>query len=1000
MSSIHKYYRFVVLVFIISSNLLHSKNDVIISKGRIEILISDHDFTYLKQHTELRDSLFSCANGALTELELHLSYKLSEPIRLAIFSSISEFKIHQQFKSSKFMGILLCGNVADINYQIRYNVASHFIEEYLMGLSVRERLERIKADRIPNWLKKGFIQYFAQGITYRDFELFRIWSKEGHFRNINFIPENEQEIFGSVIWYLFEKEKGRSIDGAFWMLIKNANSFEKSFTYQFDLRFNHWLKSKFEEINEQNQSKVQSDYAFAITSKNLTSIQVLQQRNSNNLNLYSLISNSENSELIGLGGLNHKIEKMGKFNNVCFNQNLVFTEPTFELKGSEKTVFYKMSWEHHVWKLFSDSQVIYIPNEQNGIWKLIYSTSEELILSHEIYDFTDIYTFSINDKNQSKVFRINRDKLTGWTQSDSIIYYLGTSSCWNHLSKQSYVAKATNNNSPKQLKIWESTDSRWLTDLYDIVIESNIHLSFVKSKETKSELIHLFKTQDQSFTKIATSIKGDFYGQLKLNPDSKRQAEYYFTGRHLKVNLNFSDEVILNSDSVIIKQYTFDSTQADIPPIKRVGSYLKESLFLSDFERESTINTLKHSPIIQKDDYKLTKYKNWFYAKNSIFYLSNKDIDLGYSRLIPTTALYNSPLTLFYTGNFYNNQGKEKLLLELFSNFNRRRIGFSAIYTADHARWNQSLTLMYRQRQYKAISTLNEREQTFQISHCYELKNKSYPLLTPFVVSRGQWISDVSMNYLPEISSDAISRSLLFEVEMGVRLNFKQWKYSPSFFQSNNELIFQNGTFSGQYISGLLFRSETKFKTRHFDFFNRFNGKYSITDANHLFILGGTKGWINANANTNIISENLESIYTGLVYSGGFVRGTRFGSRMGNSFISSQSEIHYKPLKLVKSYILGSSFWKQLTLFGFFDFATGFVGRNTRHYHNPYNTVVLDFPNYTIKAGANRNPWISSYGFGAQLRALGTDFRLEFPQSTVGDESPKSSILISLGKNF
>jgi len=660
-----------------------------------------------------------------------------------------------------------------------------------------------------------------------------------------------------------------------------------------------------------------------------------------------------------------------------------------------------MSWENNVWNLSLDSQIIYTPPNQGGIWKIVNSNEDELILTHEIYDYTDVYSISISSKEGLKICRINSDKITQWVRSDSALIYSGTSYSWNHLLSKSYLAKVQNSISVKDVKIWESSIGRWLVDLSSIVLESDNHLSFVKEQETKSELIHLFKTIDKSYSVTATSTKGDFYGQIKTNDESRRQVEFYLLKNHMVINLNYSDEIILISDTVKIRKYTFDSTQLDSSLRKKFNQYSEGNLFLSDFEKENTPEFQKFSPIIQKEEFKFAKFKNWFYAKNSTFYLSNKDIELGYSRSIPTTELYNSPLTLFYNGKFFNNQGTDQLLLELFSNFNRRRVGISASYLSENSKWSQGFTFMYRQRQFRnAISNLNQREQSFQFSHCIALKNKTTAPFTPYLNSRGQWISDISMNYLPEFSRSEIKRDLLLELEFGLKFNSIKWKNKPSFLNINSDFMIQNGLFSGNYIAGTILNSEIGIKTRYFDIQHKSSAKYSFTHANHLFVLGGTKGWINSDANTNNISNQLEADYSGLVYVGGYVRGTQLGSRMGNSYISSQSEIHYKPLKLVKSYILGSSFWKQLSLFGFYDFYTGFVGGNTRHFKNPYNTLIYQYPNYTIRAGANRNPWISSCGFGVQMRALGTDFRIEFPQSTVGDEPPKRSVLISLGKNF
>lgn len=998
-----KYRWLLTLLFFLSLNVLYSKNRIILSKGRIEFLVFEAEKNYLNSHTDFRDSMFSCANNALSELESHLSYKLSEPVQLALFSHLTDFENHKRSANSRYIGLMLTGNNLDLKYQIRYNVASHFIDEYLMGLSVRERLERNRADRIPNWLKTGFVQYFAQGITYRDFELFRKWSQEGKFRNINFISSREQEVFGSVIWYLFEKEKGRNIDGAFWMLIKNANSFEKSFLYHFDIRFNSWLKNKIDEIQLRNENSIQPDFQFPLPKGNFTDIKLVPNIHSDTPSFYGVISNPMNSHLIRSNIKHRNFDILKTVNSVGFNNQLIFTVPSIEMTITKNKVPSAMIWSNDEWSITNDSHIFYTPSVQNGIWKIIHSNEYDIFLTHQVYNNTAIYSLSKANKKIELIYELQGEKLLGWVQDDyfdSTFYLMSINSAWSQNRIQTSVQKIHRNKAIEPCEIWSSKDNHWIVELSDFIQESESHLSFVKSQETQCEIAHLFRVDDCQFTKSSTQTKGDFYGQIMISRKSKRQAEYYAKDKSVIININFTDEQILDSDTLVSRNYTFDSAQIDTSSKDVKIVYAQGTLFMSDFEKDNSLIVLDLTPKVNLEIYRSTNYRNWFYAKNSSFQLTNRDLDLGYSRNIPTTELYNSPLTLFYSGNYFNNIGSDALEINLFSNFNRRRIGLSATYSITENKWGQDINISYRQRQYSGYNSINQREQSFQISHNLTFKNKKSAILMPFLRSKGQWISDIPLNYRPEISQIEIDRSYLIEMELGISVNSKKWINPTPNVQLNFELSSQNGIFNGRYISGLSLKSESKFKTRHLEFFNRINGKYSFTDVNHLFLIGGTKGWINSNANTNSISNNLDYRYQGLVYNGGYVRGTQLGTRMGNSFISSQTEMHYKPLKLIKSYVLGSSFWKHFTVFGFFDIATGFVGGSTVHYNNPYNTLLFDYPNYLLSAGANRNPWIYSYGYGAQIRLLGTDFRVEFPQSTVGDERSKRSILISLGKNF
>jgi len=995
-----KYRTLLTWILLLVFNTSHSKSLKIIYKGRIEFLVNQDVNAFLSENTEFRDSLFHSANFALAELESHLSYKISEPIRLAICDDLSDFDDVKNNHETRYYAILLNGNIYDIRYQIRYNVAKFFIEEYLMGMTIRERIEKNRADKIPDWLKLGFIQYFAQGITYSDFELFRRWSQENKFRNINFIAQNEQQVFGTVIWYLFEKEKGRTIDGAFWMLIKNANSFEKSFFYHFEQRFNVWLKLKIQEIKLRQENSRPADFKIKIPNGNFQSIDLWIQHNQESIKLIGVISNSQKSEKIESDDLIQEFKTKSRIKPIAFNSKLAFSNPSVAIEGNDSQNVHSIIWQHDSWKLFNGLQEQKLVLPSKGICKLLEVTDSTMIVVHQYGNYSRIISINRSSSKSSIISEIKNDKLIELISNkfnDSIYFQLRIKSNWSDNFTENYLMANHIQDSEFDHILWKEKNLLWTAELKSLIQESKTHLSFVRSVETRSEVLHLLADSNGQWLKKATMSKGDFYGQQLSMGVQKKLFEYFIGGRYLFININIPDEEILGVDTFKIAPYTFDSLEFDTVTTQSNKNYPKNSMFMSEFNQPLKKAIIQNPMSVPREILKMSSFRNWFDPRNSIFYLSNKDLEMGYSRNIPIVELYNSPLTLFYSGNFSNNLGNENLRLVLFTNFNRRRIGFSGIYTIEKDFWLHRIQLAYRQRQFENNTGLNSREQSAYLSHLILNRKK---LFNSYLKTNGQLIRNISLNLTPENSKISINNSKLIEFETGLTFDFKNLKTSYPNNQLNLDLSIQNGFYTSNYIAGLQLKFDSKIHTKFLDLYSKIRGKYSLTNANHLYLIGGSNGWISSNSNTNVIGNNLDYKYQGLIYTGGFVRGTQVGVRMGNSFIATQNEIHYQPLKLIRSYILGSSFWKNFTVFGFFDFATAFVGNTAQHYNNPYNTVTIDYPNYLLTAGANRNPWVYSIGYGLKMKVLGTDLRIEFPQSKVGDEGLKNSILLSLGKNF
>jgi len=238
------------------------ENSKINTQGQVEIVMSNELSNRLDLNHKLTDSIFAIAQNTILELEKNLLYKMSDKVHVILFVKLGDYQNYQNTHYSGnfentvaekedigiYFPVFLMGNITDIKIQLRYGIAKQFLDEYLFGLTLREKSDNAYAERIPDWMIYGFVNYFASSIQVMDFQKFELYNNLGKFKNINNIPKAEQHIFGTVLWYLFEKEKGKKFNSAFWNLIRSANSFDNSFGYYFGISFKDWLKERTKEI--------------------------------------------------------------------------------------------------------------------------------------------------------------------------------------------------------------------------------------------------------------------------------------------------------------------------------------------------------------------------------------------------------------------------------------------------------------------------------------------------------------------------------------------------------------------------------------------------------------------------------------------------------------------------------------------------------------------------------------------------------------------------------
>jgi hypothetical protein len=980
-------------------------NSKISMQGQVEIVMSHDLSNRLELNHKFTDSIFAIAQNTTLELEKNLLYKMSDKVHLILFDQLGEYQNYQRnhftgnfvntFSEKEAFGIyfpvFLLGNISDIKIQLRYGIAKQFIDEYLFGLSLREKSDNAYSQRVPDWMVYGFVNYFANSIQVIDFQKFEIYNNLGKFSNINNIPKAEQHIFGTVLWYLFEKEKGKNFNSAFWNLIRSANSFENSFGYYFGISFKNWLKERTKEI-ENFKSKRTLNYDYRIT----------RSKKSDGIITMLLSENLSSSQMIRIEYPLHEkilLKKDDNYKTIAEN-NFLGLYPSIQLNQTSfyndnkiKALLYFSNDEWHFKSLKTINNL-----GKFGIFRSLkllndsfYAIFEDIGKSYlvNLSKITVPVLLNAHDQNKIEDYLINSD----------LSMVLSTVEYSNRFNKFKSQVLFIRNGVTKT--IYSDDDVYFPVSIKNFIQESHNRISFIRSSESNQKLIYI-ENKNNTWNVKALDTKGLFYSQTISN-NKKSIFEIYYNNKYFYVNeLGLGEDFVL-SDTFKPKSYSFDT-------LKKVAIENKPKLmdssygyFLSNFKISPNRKRTHYSKIENIKPPILSNYENWFYATNVNFQLSNEEMNLPYSIDVPIKSLFNSFYTLYLNGKLASSNNKHKIDFTAFTNPNRRRIGLSFLHAyLLNSTLTSSTEFNYRLREYITENNLSSnRNRTFLIHHNI---TKKYPFFSLSTGGSYQFQQIIYLNNNPGLSEFQNKNQHFVGFQFCANIDSKQILNRNSNFHFQTIAIYVpqitlniNEIKNSSYLklNGLVAYEATYFKLR-----SALNAKYAIGESYILNFIGGSKGWINENQyNGNQIQLiNRNDFFQ--IQSAGFIRGFYAGDRIGSSSICSQTELTICPIQILPMGLVESRFFKTLTLVAFCDIGTAFIGKTPKEATNFFNTYIFSNPNYQISITAARNPYLIGLGYGLNVEIFGYDVRFEYGYGYKENTWQKPILHVGFGKNF
>jgi len=949
--------------------------------GRVHLNFNSSD-SDIVQNKPFVDSLFRIAELNYHELEGLLGYKSSLQFTATIYNDINDY--HEALKVNAVWLERISGTVnysqeynypiyANCNYdQIRsqfiYSLSHFVFHEFLLGISVRQKLSQTGSHSIPNWFLQGLGAYLASGWNANSADEYAFYECKGGFKSPNQIVPMGAQVYGKKIWRDLFQTYGKSVVSTMMFVLKYTGNAESAIEYVTGKSFDAWDKERLSGQNQPLGTPINTEIDLPLKYRSIPIKKIVKH-----------------NEKLAIQWFSPGLFKVSMYNSIS------------------KKLYDVISYEYPVLLdelNFQPIQLVGFLVKENSSQSLPHSAVDLLSMEfvvdrHRTLVFIDSAGKRRNsvDLGEIQIERLLMERLDiARQQNDSIYYAIDIMKIekdrWVMLFNQ-LIGSAT-----KTLRVDTLTEKPIVRGL---VVEGQGQLSYVQS-EGEVWRLRFYHFKDNSDYRWQSEVKNSFYTQSSVG-GLENIIESSFGGSLSSVRLLDPAKETVRELELLAKNDSINNQKKKEVPNK-ISSNLEEvdSLhssweYLVAFPKRtwtSSINSEKTKYYSGK--YDSSKGRNSFYLSQGGLYFGNADYPLPYLNEIKQYLLYNQPITPEMRFYLIDKNHNYRMSFGILSNLALNRLGLRMQQTI---KWGK----------YQIEQQLLNRSRTFYLNEMSLKKNAT----NFFSVSiRRNWISNFGLSsgiqimddiYFDKIVNPGFSSfknyrfktaGLVFGLDWNNRQRAMRlensWLISLKSSIKINQVstakvipnrVYVNGNSMGTSYLFHLNLNIDKQLVRGVYFKSNIMANKSAGNALTLFWVGGSEGWISRDMWQNDISteySNTKYLYRA---NGGFVRGFLSGERIGTGSLSIQNEILTQPFKQFGQKIIKQHFYESLTLYGFLDIGTAFIGNSPANPMNPFNTVVVTTPNYWMSITSKRNPYLVGTGLGVSANVLRTPIRYE-----------------------
>lgn len=951
------------------------------SYGRVHLNFNSCD-SDIVQNKPFVDSLFSIAERNYHELEGLLGYKSSLQFTATVYNDINDY--HEALKLNAVWLERISGTVKysqEYNYPIYANCnydlirsqfiysLSHFVfHEFLLGISVRQKLSQTGSHTIPNWFLQGLGAYLASGWNANSADEYAFYECKGGFKSPNQIVPMGAQVYGKKIWRDLFQTYGKSVVSTMMFVLKYTGNAESAIEYVTGKSFDVWDKERLSGQNQPLGTPINTEIDLPLKYRSIPIKKIVKHNEKLAIQWYT-------PGLFKVSIYNSISKKL--YDVISYEYPVLLDELNFQPihligfivneKSSQSQPHSAFDWlsmefvvDRHRTLVYIDSAGKRRYSEDLGEVKIERSLMERLDIAHQQND--SIY-YAID------IMKIEKDR-------------------WVMLFNQ-LMGNAT-----KTLRVDTLTEKPIVRGL---VIEGQGQLSYVQS-EGEVWRLRFYHFKDNSDYRWQSEVKNSFYTQSSAG-GLENIIESSFGSSLSSVRLLDPAKETVRELELLAKNDSIDNRKKKEIPNKistqllEVDSLQSSWEYLVAFPKRTWTSSLNNEKTLHySGKYDSSKGRNSFYLSQGGLYFGNADYALPYLNEIKQYLLYNQPFTPEMRFYLIDKNHNYRMSFGILSNLALNRLGL---------RMQQTVNLG----KYQIDQQLLTRSRTFYLNEMSLKKNAT----NFFSVSiRRNWISNFGLSsgihimddvYFDKIVNPGFSSfknyrfktaGLVFGLDWNNRQRSMRlensWLISLKSSIKINQVstakeipnrVYVNGNSMGTSYLFHLDLNVDKQLVRGVYFKSKIMANKSAGNALTLFWVGGSEGWISRDMWQIDISKEYSNTKYLYRANGGFVRGFLSGERIGTGSLSIQNEILTQPFKQFGQKIIKQHFYESLTLYGFLDIGTAFIGNSPANPMNPFNTVVVTTPNYWMSITSKRNPYLVGTGLGVSANVLRTPIRYE-----------------------
>ena len=219
--------------------------------------VSDHFTTYFYPGgQDIAKYVIKAAEDNALDISDLLNYKYRGKINIIVYNTINELNQtnigiydpdQNQGGTAKMpddkMFVYFNGDHANLDKQIRENIARLYVNKQTKGGTVGEKIVNAVALNLPDWYKQGLISYLGESWNADMEDRLRDGIMTGRYKQLNKLPPAESAFIGHAVWHYIEEVYGRNTVANLQYLVRINRSVDNGFYFALGTNLNETLQA-------------------------------------------------------------------------------------------------------------------------------------------------------------------------------------------------------------------------------------------------------------------------------------------------------------------------------------------------------------------------------------------------------------------------------------------------------------------------------------------------------------------------------------------------------------------------------------------------------------------------------------------------------------------------------------------------------------------------------------------------------------------------------------